>query len=64
MTIVKDRVLAMVKKGQSLQQVKAARPTLDYDGVFSTPRYTGDMFVEAVYRDVSAAVKAAPARTN
>jgi glyoxylase-like metal-dependent hydrolase (beta-lactamase superfamily II) len=57
MTIVKDRVQAMVKKGMSLQQVKAARPTLDYDGVFSTQRYTTDMFVEAVYRDLSAAAK-------
>ena len=64
MTIVKDRVLGMVKKGMTLQQVKAAKVTLDYDGVFSTPRYTGDMFIEAVYRDLSAAAKAAPARTN
>lgn len=59
MTIVKDRVQTMVKKGLSLQQVKAARPALDYDGVFSTPRYTTDMFVEAVYRDLSASAKSA-----
>ena len=59
MTIVKDRVQAMVKKGLTLQQVKAARPTLDYDGVFATPRYSSDMFVEAVYKDLSAAAKSA-----
>jgi glyoxylase-like metal-dependent hydrolase (beta-lactamase superfamily II) len=63
MTIVKDRVLAMVKKGATLQQVKAAKVTLDYDGIFSAPQRTGEMFVEAVYRDLSASVKA-PARTN
>ena len=63
MTIVKDRVAAMVKKGMTLQQVKAAKVTLDYDGVFSTPRYTGDTFIEAVYKDLSAA-KGGAARTN
>jgi glyoxylase-like metal-dependent hydrolase (beta-lactamase superfamily II) len=63
MTIVKDRVQGMIKKGMTLQQVKAAKPTLDYDGVFASPRYTGDMFVEAVYRDLSAAVKNTP-RSN
>jgi cyclase len=64
MTIVKDRVAAMVKKGMTLQQVKAAKVTLDYDGVFSTPRYTGDAFLEAVYKDLSAAAKGGAARTN
>jgi hypothetical protein len=53
----------MVRKNLTLEQVKAARPTLEYDGIFSTPRFTTDMFVEAVYRDLSATAKAAP-RTN
>ena len=30
-TIVRDRIQAMVKKGMTLEQVKAARPTRDYD---------------------------------
>ena len=30
-TIVRDRVQDMVKKGMTLDQVKAARPTRDYD---------------------------------
>jgi glyoxylase-like metal-dependent hydrolase (beta-lactamase superfamily II) len=54
-TVIRDRVQDMIKKGMTLQQVKAARPTLDYD-----PRYgkdngpwTTDMFVEAVYRSLS-----------
>ena len=49
--IVRDRVQAMIKNGASLQQVKAARLTADYDdryGATSGP-WTTDMFVEAVY---------------
>jgi glyoxylase-like metal-dependent hydrolase (beta-lactamase superfamily II) len=65
MTIVKDRVLAMVRKNMTLQQVRAAKPTLEYDAIFSTPGWTTDMFVEAVYMDLNAAAKTAQAaRTN
>jgi glyoxylase-like metal-dependent hydrolase (beta-lactamase superfamily II) len=58
-TIVRDRIEALIKKGRSLEQVKAARPTLDWE-----PRYgstTGPwptaMFVEAVYRNLSAGTR-------
>ena len=34
-TIVRDRVLDMVKKKMTLDQVKAAKPTRDYDGVYA-----------------------------
>jgi cyclase len=54
-TIIRDRIQAMVKKGMTLEQVRAAEPTLDFD-----PRYgatsgfwTTAQFVEAVYRDLS-----------
>jgi cyclase len=48
LTIVRDRVKAMVEKGMTLEQVKAARPTFEYD-----PEYgSGDAFVEAVFRGV------------
>ena len=53
-TIIRDRVQAMVKKGMSLDQVKAAKPTFDYDrryGAVSGP-WTTEMFVEAVYRSL------------
>lgn len=53
-TIVRDRVLDMVQKKMTLDQVKAAKLTRDYDGVYSRPGNTGDMFVEAVYRSLSA----------
>jgi glyoxylase-like metal-dependent hydrolase (beta-lactamase superfamily II) len=47
-TIVRDRIQLMAQKGMTLEQVKAARPTLDYDGVYGTP----DRFIEAVYAEV------------
>jgi glyoxylase-like metal-dependent hydrolase (beta-lactamase superfamily II) len=53
-TIVRDRVAAMVKKGMSLAAVKAARPTRDYDKQYgkTTGPWTADMFVEAVFRTI------------
>jgi glyoxylase-like metal-dependent hydrolase (beta-lactamase superfamily II) len=54
-TIVRDRVRAMIAKKMTLEQVKAARPTLDYDARYGadTGAWTTDMFVEAVYRSLS-----------
>ena len=52
-TIIRDRVQEMVAKRWTLQQVKAARPTLDYDGIYSTPAWTGDMLVEAIFRELT-----------
>ena len=51
-TIVRDRVQDMKKKGMTLEQVKAGRPTRDYDPLYNPPGafYTADQFVEAVYR--------------
>jgi glyoxylase-like metal-dependent hydrolase (beta-lactamase superfamily II) len=49
--IVRDRVRDMINKGATLEQVKAARLTADYDTRYgkSTGPWTTDMFVEAVY---------------
>jgi glyoxylase-like metal-dependent hydrolase (beta-lactamase superfamily II) len=53
-TIVRDRVRAMVMRGSSLQQVQQARPTRDYDGLFDAPSgWTHEMFVDAIYRDLT-----------
>jgi glyoxylase-like metal-dependent hydrolase (beta-lactamase superfamily II) len=52
-TVVRDRVADLVKKKMTLEQVKAAKPTRDYDGVYARTDYTGDMFVEAVYRSLT-----------
>ncbi len=55
LTVVRDRVQDMIKKGQTLAQVKAAKPTLDYDAEYGAARgsWTTDMFVEAVYNSLS-----------
>jgi glyoxylase-like metal-dependent hydrolase (beta-lactamase superfamily II) len=60
LAIVRDRVQAMIDKGATPEQVKAARVTVDYDdrfGATSGP-WTTDMFVDAVYTSL----KQAPAK--
>jgi glyoxylase-like metal-dependent hydrolase (beta-lactamase superfamily II) len=52
-TIVRDRVQDLVNKGRTLDEIKRARPTRDYDPLYGRPEYTGDMFVEAVYRSLT-----------
>ncbi|HTB64885.1 MAG TPA: MBL fold metallo-hydrolase [Steroidobacteraceae bacterium] len=54
-TIIRDRIQDLIKQGKTLEQVKAARPTRDYD-----PRYgsnsglsSTDRFVTAVYQSLS-----------
>ena len=47
-TIVRDRVRDMIQKNMTLDQVKAAKPTLDYDTQYGS----GDNFVEAVYKSL------------
>lgn len=54
-TIVRDRVAAMIGAGMTLEQVQAAQPTKDYDGIYEQPDWTGAMFVAAVYRDLAGA---------
>jgi cyclase len=43
--IVRDRIKDMIANGMTLAQVKAARPTRDYDTRYGSP----DMFVEGAY---------------
>jgi len=47
--IIRDRIQDMVKRGMTLDQVKAAKPTLDYDGRYGSPT----AFIEALYRELS-----------
>jgi glyoxylase-like metal-dependent hydrolase (beta-lactamase superfamily II) len=52
-TIVRDRVQDMIKRGMTLAQVQAARPTLEYDGLYgAAPGWSTTQFVEAVFRDL------------
>jgi len=55
--IVRDRIQDGVKHGMTLAQVKSARPVLEYEKRYSQPEWTTDMFVEAVYNDLSQAAK-------
>jgi glyoxylase-like metal-dependent hydrolase (beta-lactamase superfamily II) len=51
-TIIRDRIQDMKMKGMTVEQVKAAKPTLDYDARYGATAgfWTTDQFVEAVYR--------------
>jgi len=49
--IIRDRIKDMIGKGMTVEQVKAARPTRDYDPRYGSTSgaWTTDMFVEAAY---------------
>jgi cyclase len=52
--IVRDRIADLIKKGMTLEQVQAARPTRDYDGLYGSDSgpWTTAMFVEAAYKSL------------
>ena len=52
--IVRDRIQDMVNRGLTLDQVKAAKPTMDYDGLYgsTTGPWTTDLFIEAAYKSL------------
>ena len=50
-TIIRDRVQDMVIKRMTLEQIKAAKPSRDYDTQYSG---SPDEFVESIYRSVTA----------
>jgi cyclase len=54
-TIIRDRVQALIDEGMSLAQVVASEPTRDYDGRYGSASgfWTTTAFVEAVYRNLS-----------
>ncbi len=60
-TIIRDRIQDLINKGKTLEQVKAAKPTADYDGRYggapSGGFWTTDKFVEAAYKSLSDAKK-------
>ena len=53
-TIIRDRIQAMIDAGMTLEQVQAARPSRDYDGIYEAEPggARAEMFVENVYRDL------------
>jgi hypothetical protein len=54
-TVVRDRLQDMIKRGMTLDQVKAAKPTSDYDPIYGsdTGSWTTAMFIEAAYNSLS-----------
>ena len=54
LVIIRDRDPRHGRKKMTLEQVKAARPTLDYDGRYGadTGPWTTAMFIEAIYKDL------------
>ena len=51
--IVRDRVQAMIKRGMTLEQVKALKLTRDYDPLYGHNSYwTPDNFIEAAYKSL------------
>ena len=64
--IVRDRIADLMKKGMTLAQIKAAKPTRDYDAEYDSPAVTADVFVESVFASLgrSTISKSAPARSG
>jgi hypothetical protein len=63
LTIIRDRVRDLVKKKMTFDQVRAAGVLLEYDGIYGRQKdWTGDMFLDVVYKEIAAAnTPAAPA---
>lgn len=53
--VIRDRIQKMIDAGMTLEQVKAAKPTFDYDPVYSSPNafISPERFVEAAYQSLS-----------
>jgi cyclase len=58
-TIIRDRIQNAIKKGMTLEQIKKAGLTLDYDARWSAKQGfgTADNFVTSVYKSLTAAPK-------
>ena len=59
--IVRDRIQALISSGATLEQVKAARVTADYDTRYgkNSGAWTTDQFIEAVYTSLKNPVRRA-----
>jgi hypothetical protein len=53
--IVRDRIASLIEGGMTLAQIRAARPTRDYDTEYvkEDSFVTADAFVDAVYRSLT-----------
>lgn len=55
LVIIRDRMQALIDQGMTLEQVKAERPSRDYDTEYGsdTGFWTTGMFIEAAYRSLT-----------
>jgi glyoxylase-like metal-dependent hydrolase (beta-lactamase superfamily II) len=53
-TIVRNRLQDMIQRGMTLEQIKAAKPTQDYDPIYGKNEgdWTMDMFIDAAYKSL------------
>lgn len=56
-TIIRDRIEDLIKKGMTLEQVKAAKPALGFDTLYGDGERAPatETFIETIYRDLSKA---------
>ena len=54
LVIIRDRIQELIRQGMTREQVYAAKPTLDYDGVYGVDQgsWTTRRFIDAVYADL------------
>jgi glyoxylase-like metal-dependent hydrolase (beta-lactamase superfamily II) len=46
---IRDRVKKLASEGKTLDQIKAAHPVLGWEGRYSQPGWTTEMFLDAIY---------------
>jgi cyclase len=49
---LRDRVAALIKKGQTQEQIIASKPTADYDAKVQQPGTTGERFIGQLYAEL------------
>jgi len=52
-TIIRDRVQHLIEQGKTLDQIKAAKLSKDYDPRYGKERGSSDRFIEAIYRSLT-----------
>ena len=66
LTIVRDRIQEYVKRGMTLDQVRAKKPTLDWDARYGLDAefWSTDRFIEQIYKDMVALNPPTPPARN